>query len=39
MGFTKLNHTRFLPDNAAMRGMVESVEHLVKWEVVEEGKK
>lgn len=32
LGFTKLNQTKIVPDNAAMRGMIEVVKHLVKVE-------
>ena len=34
LGFTKLNQTRVLPDNASIRGSLFHVKHLV--EVVEE---
>ncbi len=30
LGFTRLQQTKTLPDNAAVRGMVQSVCHLVK---------
>ena len=32
LGCTKLNQTKIVPDNAAMRGMIEVVKHLVKVE-------
>ncbi|MGN0413823.1 MAG: 50S ribosomal protein L30 [Lachnospiraceae bacterium] len=32
MGLKKLNHTVELPDNAATRGMIQRVNHLVKVE-------
>ena len=32
MGLKKLNHTVELPDNAATRGMIKQVQHLVKVE-------
>jgi len=32
MGLRKLNKTAILPDNAATRGMVDQVRHLVKVE-------
>ena len=35
MGLTKLNKSRVLPDNLAVRGMIRSVAHLVQVEVVE----
>jgi large subunit ribosomal protein L30 len=34
LGFTKLNHTRLLPDNASIRGSLFHVKHLVKVEEV-----
>ncbi len=34
LGIKKLNHTVVLPDNAATRGMVQQVRHLVKVEEV-----
>jgi large subunit ribosomal protein L30 len=36
MGFHRLHETRIFPDNPAMRGMVDSVSHLLKWEEVQE---
>ena len=35
LGFHRLHETRLLPDNAAVRGMINRVSHLVKWEEVE----
>lgn len=35
MGLTKLNKSRVLPDNLAVRGMIRAVSHLVQVEVVE----
>ena len=35
MGFHRLHETRLLPDNAAMRGMINSIPHLLSWEVIE----
>jgi large subunit ribosomal protein L30 len=35
LGLTKLNKSRVLPDNLAVRGMIRSVSHLVQVEVVE----
>ena len=32
LGLKKLNKTVFLPDNAATRGMIKQVQHLVKVE-------
>ena len=34
LGFTKLNQTRMLPDNASVRGSLFHVKHLVKVEEV-----
>ena len=36
LGLKKLNKTVELPDNAATRGMIKQVQHLVKVEEVEE---
>ena len=36
LGLRKLNKTVELPDNAATRGMVKQVQHLVKVEEVQE---
>lgn len=35
LGLGKLNSTRILPDNVAVRGMVRAVSHLVKVEAAE----
>jgi large subunit ribosomal protein L30 len=35
LGFHRLHETRVLPDNPAVRGMINRVSHLVKWEEVE----
>ena len=35
LGLTKLNKSRVLPDNLAVRGMIRSVARLVQVEVVE----
>jgi large subunit ribosomal protein L30 len=35
LGLTKLNKSRVLPDNLAVRGMIRQVSHLVQVEVVE----
>ena len=32
LGFTKLNQTRILPDNASIRGSIFHIKHLVKVE-------
>ncbi|MBQ9785938.1 MAG: 50S ribosomal protein L30 [Clostridia bacterium] len=32
LGFKKINQTKEFPDNAAIRGMIEVVKHLVKVE-------
>jgi large subunit ribosomal protein L30 len=34
LGFTQLNHTKILPDNASIRGSLFHVRHLVKVEEV-----
>jgi len=34
LGFTKLNHTKLLPDNASIRGSLFHVRHLVNVEEV-----
>lgn len=36
MGLRKLNKTIVLPDNAATRGQIQQIRHLVKVEEVEE---
>jgi large subunit ribosomal protein L30 len=35
LGFHRLHETRVLPDNPAVRGMINRVSHLVKWEEIE----
>jgi large subunit ribosomal protein L30 len=35
MGFHRLHETRLLPDNAATRGMINRVSHLLVWVEVE----
>ncbi len=37
LGFHRLNETRILPDNAAIRGMIAKVSHMVEWKQVNEG--
>jgi large subunit ribosomal protein L30 len=37
LGFKRLHQTRELPDNAAIRGMLEKIPHLVVWEMLKEG--
>ena len=37
LGLRRLNQTVERPDNAAIRGMVRKIHHLVRWEVVEGG--
>lgn len=34
LGLRKMNHTVELPDNSAVRGMIQSVKHLVKVEEI-----
>ena len=34
LGFHRLHETRLLPDNPSVRGMINRVAHLVKWEEV-----
>ena len=36
LGFKRLHQTRVLPDNAAIRGMLNKVPHLVVWEAASE---
>ncbi|MFH1011622.1 MAG: 50S ribosomal protein L30 [bacterium] len=36
LGFKRLNQTRELADNAATRGMLKKVPHLVVWEEINE---
>ncbi len=35
LGFHRLHETRLLPDNACMRGMINKIPHMLKWEAVE----
>ena len=35
MGFHRLHETRLLPDNPAMRGMINSISHMLVWEETE----
>ena len=39
LGLTKLHQTVLHPDNASVRGMIDSVQHLVSWREVEEESK
>ena len=34
LGLSKVNHTVEMPDNAAVRGMIQQVRHLVKVEEI-----
>ncbi len=36
LGFHRLQETRILPDNPAVRGMIDRVKHLLVWETVSE---
>jgi large subunit ribosomal protein L30 len=36
LGFHRTQETRILPDNPAIRGMIDRVRHLVEWETVSE---
>jgi large subunit ribosomal protein L30 len=36
MGFRKLNKTKIFPDNAATRGQIQQIRHLVKVEETDE---
>jgi large subunit ribosomal protein L30 len=36
LGFHRLHETRTLPDNPAVRGMIDRVKHLVEWVAVSE---
>ncbi|MFN3202297.1 MAG: 50S ribosomal protein L30 [Bradymonadia bacterium] len=36
LGLGRLNSSRVLPDNPAVRGMINKVSHLVEWESVGE---
>ena len=35
LGFHRLHETRLLPDNPSMRGMINAIPHMLKWEEVE----
>ena len=35
LGFHRLHETRLLPDNPCMRGMINKISHMLKWEAVE----
>jgi large subunit ribosomal protein L30 len=35
LGFHRLHETRTIPDNPAVRGMINRVSHLVTWEEVQ----
>ena len=37
LGLKKLNQSRILDDTPAIRGMINKVNHLVEWSVVENG--
>lgn len=37
LGFHRLNETRVLPDNPAIRGMIAKIPHMLSWKLVEEG--
>lgn len=37
MGFRRLNETRLLQDNAATRGMIAKIPHMLEWKEVQEG--
>ena len=34
LGFHRLQETRIIPDNPAMRGMIRAVSHMVVWEEI-----
>ena len=36
LGFHRLHETRTLPDNPAVRGMINRVSHLITWEEAQE---
>ena len=36
LGFSKLQQTVIMPDNAAVRGMIRKIEHMVAVEEIEE---
>ncbi len=37
LGLTKINQERILNDTPAIRGMINKVNHLIEWSVVENG--
>jgi large subunit ribosomal protein L30 len=37
LGLTKINKERILNDTPAIRGMINKVNHLIEWSVVENG--
>ncbi|MBK6909716.1 MAG: 50S ribosomal protein L30 [bacterium] len=37
LGLRRLHHTRLIPDNAAMRGMIAKIPHMLEWKEVQEG--
>lgn len=37
LGFHRLHETRVLPDNAATRGMIAKIPHMLEWKEVKEG--
>lgn len=37
LGFHRLNETRVLPDNDAIRGMIAKIPHMLEWKQVNEG--
>ncbi|MCB1058608.1 MAG: 50S ribosomal protein L30 [Calditrichaeota bacterium] len=37
LGFHRLNETRVLPDNEAVRGMIAKIPHMLEWKQVNEG--
>ena len=37
LGFHRVNETRVLPDNPAVRGMIAKIPHMLSWKQVEEG--
>ncbi|MCL4304760.1 50S ribosomal protein L30 [bacterium] len=39
LGFHRLHETRILPDNAATRGMLAKIPHMVTWKQHDEGAK
>jgi large subunit ribosomal protein L30 len=34
LGFHRVNETRVLPDNSAVRGMINKISHMLEWEAV-----